>query len=848
LASLTNTGTTADVIYTLPAAADAVFLEDDGSPDNGMLQLRSTSGAFDTTVFANPVGSLTIKCGNASDTLQVSSLPDFNAALTIGLLGNPFSTITIGGGITLAADKNLSATASSGINLPNATSSIDVQGSGTVILQGNASLLAGASLSSEAGAITIDNRFEDHPGNSVGIHVSGATIQSSSGNITLQAYGGNSGNENDGIVIDSAASISTGGQGQVQISGQGGSSTSGSGNDGVQISGGAHVETTGTGELFIGGGGGATNQEANSGIIVRDVGTLIHTSAGYLVVIGTAGGSLLGTTCGGLLLSDGAAITSDAGVVDISAYGGSDTYAYGLHMFGPSAPMISSSSDISIRGISGTAGNLGLQLDDGATISSSTSEQAGHWIYLTADHMAVANTATISVPFGVLQIRATNGGEGIDLGSTSDSATNMLEISDAELDRMTAEAFVIGSRIGGPLLVSSDITRASPTFFNLYGYGTMCFVGGSITTPGGFVELYAGEATTISAPKAGLDVNVGPTALFSIPEGGTVEIAINGTAVDSQYDQINVVGNVSLRSADLALTGNYTPAVGDRFTIINNTLPDATTNQEFNGLPEGQVFSAVLGGKTVEFQITYKGGDGNDVVLTAVNTAPSFVIGPDESSTDESPAQSIPGWATGISAGLPNESGQKLTFYLTADQSQLFKVQPRVDPLTGTLTFTPKPNARGTAVISVVLKDDGGTANGGTDISPRQKFKINITKPHLWHNVANPYQIIPGDITPKGLLVLISYLNAYGASEVPPLGTFINGQPVDSGKPFGYLDVNGDNIVAPNDLLPIISFLNQFGAGEGESPQATPTSTTSASDALFNLLAGDTASQQKRRL
>src|SRR5262245_31140714 len=57
LAPLVNTGSAIDIIYALPAGADAIFLEDDGVNGNGLLQLRSGNGTFDATVFANPTGS-----------------------------------------------------------------------------------------------------------------------------------------------------------------------------------------------------------------------------------------------------------------------------------------------------------------------------------------------------------------------------------------------------------------------------------------------------------------------------------------------------------------------------------------------------------------------------------------------------------------------------------------------------------------------------------------------------------------------------------------------------------------------------------------------------------------------
>jgi Ca2+-binding RTX toxin-like protein len=56
----------------------------------------------------------------------------------------------------------------------------------------------------------------------------------------------------------------------------------------------------------------------------------------------------------------------------------------------------------------------------------------------------------------------------------------------------------------------------------------------------------------------------------------------------------------------------------------------------------------------------------------------------------------------------------------------LFSTAPSIAP-NGTLTFTPAPNATGSASITVVLKDDGGTGNGAVDTSAPQIFTINIT-------------------------------------------------------------------------------------------------------------------------
>jgi hypothetical protein len=106
--------------------------------------------------------------------------------------------------------------------------------------------------------------------------------------------------------------------------------------------------------------------------------------------------------------------------------------------------------------------------------------------------------------------------------------------------------------------------------------------------------------------------------------------------------------------------------------------------------------------------------------VTAVNDAPSFTVGADRVHYGPASAQSVAGWATNVSAGL-YESGQSLTFHTTNDNPALFSVQPTI-AADGTLSYTPS-GIYGTAVVTVSLQDDGGTANGGADTSALQTFK-----------------------------------------------------------------------------------------------------------------------------
>jgi len=57
--------------------------------------------------------------------------------------------------------------------------------------------------------------------------------------------------------------------------------------------------------------------------------------------------------------------------------------------------------------------------------------------------------------------------------------------------------------------------------------------------------------------------------------------------------------------------------------------------------------------------------------------------------------------------------------------ADLFTIAPVIDAA-GTLTYTPKSGARGTATLSLVARDSGGTANGGVDTSAAHSFTITI--------------------------------------------------------------------------------------------------------------------------
>ncbi|MBM4050803.1 MAG: hypothetical protein FJ279_37380, partial [Planctomycetes bacterium] len=129
---------------------------------------------------------------------------------------------------------------------------------------------------------------------------------------------------------------------------------------------------------------------------------------------------------------------------------------------------------------------------------------------------------------------------------------------------------------------------------------------------------------------------------------------------------------------------------------------------------------------------TYRVSDGTasavgtvTITVNAVNDAPCFTKGADQMVNEDAGPQTVAGWATGLSAGPANESGQSLSFVVSNDNNGLFAGQPAV-AADGALTYTPAANAYGAATVTVKVQDDGGTANGGQDTSPAQTFTITV--------------------------------------------------------------------------------------------------------------------------
>lgn len=160
-----------------------------------------------------------------------------------------------------------------------------------------------------------------------------------------------------------------------------------------------------------------------------------------------------------------------------------------------------------------------------------------------------------------------------------------------------------GSNLAGTLRLNGGKLDAAGTFAVAGGaligsgtFGANAFTGG-LLSPGN-------NGAGLIAFSSGLNLNSNVTFVIE----GTSTNAVSG------YDRLSVTGAVVLANCNLQVDSLAGVPVGAPLVIIANDGTDAVSGT-FNGLPEGALVTA---GNLAQFRISYHGGDGNDVVLTAL--------------------------------------------------------------------------------------------------------------------------------------------------------------------------------------------------------------------------------------
>lgn len=184
-------------------------------------------------------------------------------------------------------------------------------------------------------------------------------------------------------------------------------------------------------------------------------------------------------------------------------------------------------------------------------------------------------------------------------GGTSTSPINVHEVTDSNNC-----GFLYSSSVNNKDVINADCSAGITYDSQIKGS-----LGGSGKLGGGVKILDGGIIAPGNSPGT---LSVGD---LEFEEGGIYDFEIAGND-EGQYDQINVTGTVTLGNGKLRtfLLDGFTPEQGKSFVIINNDGSDAV-NGTFAGLSEGATVEVDGVGY---FTISYTGGDGNDVVLTAI--------------------------------------------------------------------------------------------------------------------------------------------------------------------------------------------------------------------------------------
>ncbi|HEY6169195.1 MAG TPA: hypothetical protein VI454_14225, partial [Verrucomicrobiae bacterium] len=256
---------------------------------------------------------------------------------------------------------------------------------------------------------------------------------------------------------------------------------------------------------------------------------------------------------------------------------------------------------------------------------------------------------------------------------------------------------------------------------NLYGSAVITVVltdsGG--TTNGGIDSITNSFTVTVLAANDRPTMNA-LTNLTILEEAGTQTVNLTGIG-PGPADESGQAITLTATSSNPGLIPNPT---------VNYTSPDTTGTLGFAPLAN-QSGTAVITVVVRDDGGTTNGGidaltNSFTVTVVAVNDSPAMDALTNLTILEDAGTQTVN--LTGISRGPSNESGQTITITATSSDGTLI-TNPTVNytnpATTGTMTFAPLTNQFGSAVITVVVKDNGGTTNGGVD-AVTNSFSVTV--------------------------------------------------------------------------------------------------------------------------
>lgn len=324
---------------------------------------------------------------------------------------------------------------------------------------------------------------------------------------------------------------------------------------------------------------------------------------------------------------------------------------------------------------------------------------------------------------------------GVPYGETF---TGGVHIAAGDVDGDGRDEVIVGPGMGdGPVRIFDVVAQVERASFEPYWQG---FPGGSRVAAADLNGDGRAEIITVPGPSA--------PPLLRVFDGVTLSHQASLLVYDSAFTGGVFVaapaGRLRFTSASQA---TFVVGQAGHFAITTTGSSAPPTTLTLSGaLPSGVTFTDNGGGTGTVVGIPDVGANGpyaltltattgvaaavtQAFMLTVVsppNTAPSFVRGADQFVNPNTGSQTVQPWATAITAGPPPDAGQTVSFVVAGNTNPALFTAAPVISTTGTLSYTPAPGAFGAATITTVLRDDGGTANGGVDVSSPQSFDITV--------------------------------------------------------------------------------------------------------------------------
>ncbi|WP_298541766.1 Ig-like domain-containing protein [uncultured Aquimarina sp.] len=320
--------------------------------------------------------------------------------------------------------------------------------------------------------------------------------------------------------------------------------------------------------------------------------------------------------------------------------------------------------------------------------------------------------------------------------ATNVALANDIQVTDTDGDDQTLTFTITGGTVA---LGTTGIT------FGGSGNGSASF-----TAQGTLANINAALDAATFTPTANLNGNNAGGISFiandNTDNSNTASVTFTINAVNDEPSFTAGVNEIVNEDAGAQTVNGWATAIDDGDADATQTLTFTVTNDNnalFSAQPAIDAMGNLTytpaanasGSATVDVVLSDNGGTANGgddtfatqqftITVNAVNDEPSFTAGANEAVNEDAGAQTVNGWATAIDDG-DSDATQTLTFTVVNNNNALFSAQPAIDA-TGNLTYTPATDASGSATVSVVLSDDGGTANGGDDTFATQQFTITV--------------------------------------------------------------------------------------------------------------------------